>query len=94
MHEPVPLNVVTSYVDPATLTVDVLEVQAADAGGEAAIGMSAIPANIAIAATGRSNVSAPWKIGDRRRGTVITSGAYPKYVTWAGSIQPRSAHSS
>lgn len=92
VHEPVPLNVVTSYVDPATLTVDVLEVQAADAGGEAASGMSAIPAIIAIAATGRSNVSARRKIGDRRRSTGFTPGAYPRSVASLGRFQPRSAY--
>jgi hypothetical protein len=57
VHEPVPLNVVTSYVDPATVAVDVLDVQAADAGGAAASGMSATPTIIAIAVRGRSSLS-------------------------------------
>ena len=59
VHEPVPVNVVTSYVDPARVTVvGTLEVQAAEAGGAAASGMSAIPTIIAIAVRGRSKVSA------------------------------------
>jgi hypothetical protein len=58
VHEPVPVNVVTSYVDPGTVTVDVLDAQTAKAGGAAASGMSAIPAIIAIAVRGRSKVSA------------------------------------
>jgi hypothetical protein len=53
------VNVVTSYVDPARVTVvGTLEVQAAEAGGAAASGMSAIPTIIAIAVRGRSKVSA------------------------------------
>jgi hypothetical protein len=52
------VNVVTSYVDPATVAVDVLDVQAADAGGAAASGMSATPTIIAIAVRGRSSLSA------------------------------------
>ena len=59
VHEPAPLNVVTTYVDPASVTVvGTLEVQAAEAGGAAASGMSAMPPIIAIAVRGRSRVSA------------------------------------
>ncbi len=80
VHEPVPVNVVTSYVEPARVTVDVLELQAADADGEAASGMSAIPKIIANAVTGRSSVSKRRKLGGRRRTAKSIGEAYMRPV--------------
>jgi hypothetical protein len=51
------VNVVTSYVDPARVTVDTLEVQAAEAGGAVASGIKAMPPIIARAVRGRTSVA-------------------------------------
>jgi hypothetical protein len=69
------VNVVTSYVDPASVTVvGTLEVQAAEAGGAAASGMSAIPTIIAIAVSGRSNLAEPGERRRQQRRTQVTEG--------------------
>ena len=74
VHEPVPVNVVTSYVDPARVTGAVPEEQAAEAGGATASGMSAIPTIIAIAVSGRSNLAEPGERRRQQRRTQVTKG--------------------